>query len=79
MKKCNTCNKIIENEEIQNVKKTFDESTISESTPVVVVKNMFLTHAVPQREAKHKKHVIPTLGGNDGRRPGGTTTIIYKK
>ena len=61
---------------MQNVKKTVSESKISESTPGVVVKHPFFRS---QREAKNKKIVIPTLGGNDGRRQGGTTTIIYKK
>ena len=41
MKKCNNFIKFIENEEMQNVKKTIGESTISESTPVVVVKTPF--------------------------------------
>ena len=37
MKKYNNFIKFIENEEMQNVKKTSGESTISESTTVVVV------------------------------------------
>ena len=50
-----------------------------ESSTVVVVKTLSRGRAVCGREAKNKKIVIPTLGGNDGRRLWGTTTIIYKK
>ena len=64
---------------MQNVKKTIGESMISEGTTVVVVKALSRGHAVCERETKNKKNVIPTLGGNDGRRLWGTTTIIYKK
>ena len=64
---------------MQNVKKTIGESTISESTTVVVVKPVSRPRAACGREGKKKKSVIPTLGGNDGRRLRGTTTIIYKK
>ena len=79
MRKCNICIGFLENEEMQNVKKTIGESTISESTTVVVVKALSRGAAACGREAKNKKHAIPTLGGNDGRRLWGTTTIIYKK
>ena len=41
MKKCNNVIKFIENQEMQKFKKTIGESTISESTPVVVVKAPF--------------------------------------
>ena len=64
---------------MQNVKKTIGESMISEGTTVVVVKALSRGRAVCERETKNKKNVIPTLGGNDGRRLWGTTTIIYKK
>ena len=79
MGKCNICIGFLENEEMQNVKKTIGESSISESTTVVVVKALSRGPAVCGREAKNKKNAIPTLGGNDGRRLWGTTTIIYKK
>ena len=79
MKKCNKFIKFLENKEMQNVKKTIGESNIYESTTVVVVKPVSRADAVCGREAKNKKNAIPTLGGNDGRRLWGTTTIIYKK
>ena len=78
IRKAENYKKFLENEEMQNVKKTIGESTISESTTVVVVKPVSGCTAVCGREAKNKKNVIPTLGGNDGRRRWGTTTIIYK-
>ena len=59
--------------------KTIGGSMIFESSAVVVVKVVSGGRAVCGREAKNKKNVIPTLGGNDGRRLWGTTTIIYKK
>ena len=62
------CIEFHENEEMQNIKKTSGESTISESTTVVVVKPLSRGNAVCGREAKNKKNAIPTLGGNDGRR-----------
>ena len=68
-----------ENEEIENVKKTIGESKISERETNVVVKDRSAPRPVPQREAKNKKNVIPTLGGNDTRTQGGTTTIIHMK
>ena len=71
--------KFTRNAEMLNVKKTIRESTISEDTTVVVVKALSRAAAVCGLEAKNKKHAIPTLGGNDGRRLWGTTTIIYKK
>ena len=67
------------NAEMQNVEKTIGESMISENTTVVVVKSVSRAPAVCGLEAKNKKNAIPTLGGNDGRRLWGTTTIIYKK
>ena len=65
--------------ENQNVIKTIGGSMIFESSTVVVVRAVSGGRAVCGREAKNKKIVIPTLGGNDGRRLWGTTTIIYKK
>ena len=79
MRKCNICIGFLETEEMQNVKKTIGESKISTNTTVVVVKALSRSAAVCGREAKNKKNAIPTLGGNDGRRLWGTTTIIYKK
>ena len=64
---------------MQNVKKTLGESMISWTATVVVVKALSGYRAACGREAKNKKNVIPTLGGNDGRRLWGTTIIIYKK
>ena len=58
---------------------TISGDTIFESSTVVVVKALSRGHAVCGREAKNKNNVIPALGGNDGRRLWGTTTIIYKK
>ena len=57
---------------------------IFESSTVVVVKAVSRDRAVCGREATNKKNVIPTLGGNDGRKlwvttTTTTTTIIYKK
>ena len=64
---------------MQNVKKTIGESKISESITVVVEKAGLATRAAPQPEAKNKENVIPTLGGNDGRREDVITIIIYMK
>ena len=77
MRKCNICIGFLENEEMQNVKKTIGESSISESTTVVVVKALSRAPAVCGREAKNKKNAIPTLGGNDGRRQDVIAMVIY--
>ena len=69
----------LENEEMQNVKKTIGGSMISKRSTVVVGTTGLATRAAPQPEAKNKKNVIPTLGGNDGRREDVTTIIIYMK
>ena len=65
---------------MRDVKKTIGEGMISGSTTVVVVvKALSRGNAVCGREAKNKKNVIPTLGGNDGRRHDVTTITIHMK
>ena len=78
-RQCHNCIGFLENEEMQNVKKTIGEKIISKRSTVVVGKAGLATRAAPQPEAKNKKNVIPTLGGNDGRRQDVITIIIYMK
>ena len=63
MRKANNYKNFIENEDIQNVKKTIGESTISERSAVVVGRAGFATRAAPQPEAKNKTNVIPMRTG----------------
>ena len=53
--KCNNCIGFIENEEMQNVKKTIGESMISWTATVVVVKALSRGNAVCERQTKNKK------------------------
>ena len=49
---------------------------ILESSTVVVAKALSRGRAVCKREAKNKKHVIPALVGNDGRRSDEVSSCI---
>ena len=60
-----------------NARKTIGESNISERSTVAVGKAGLAGTAAPQREAKSKKNVIPTLGGSNVRREDVITIFIY--
>ena len=74
MKKCNNVIKCIENVEMQNVKKTFSESTISESTPVVVVKVRFVDSRRSAARGKTQEKCNPHARRERRKQAGGNNT-----